>query len=323
MVSSDFGFEKVTVNRPHGRHRTIEFSRDRGVVPRSMFIPHRRSQSQQMTASTSRSCERTTVGQRQLWAVRTICLRCVVPFTPSAAVDRVPPRRSTKTSKHFVIRPHWTSGRPLPPMPPHGDLLRIGAFQAKPFGAGETRKTLSTKSNMCLDMYLYRSQFARPSDEETITVVKDGRTTIIPPTMPAQLTEEVGSWRKANQIHGWFVDNVQNGEDDCREYDVTCEHLRALSRTVDQVLSNSKLIPGQVAVGYTLDGGERKYTYVTGQAIADPEIAQRLLPTRNGFFFGSCDYDAFYREDLRDTQSILAAAFASPANVEFSYQSSW
>ena len=208
-------------------------------------------------------------------------------------------------------------------MPSHGDLLRIGAFRANPIGAGETLKTLSAKSNMGLDMYLYRSQFARPSDEETITVVEDGRTTIIRPTRPARLQEEVGSWRKANQIHGWFVDNVQDGEDDCREYDVTREHLRALSRTVDQVLSNSKLIPGQVAVGYTLDGGERKYTYEAGQVIADPEIAQRLLPTRDGFFFGSCDYDAYYLEDLRDTQSILVAAFASPADVEFSYQSSW
>ena len=27
--------------------------------------------------------------------------------------------------------------------------------------------------------------------------------------------EEVGYWRKANAIHGWFVRNVQNGKDDC------------------------------------------------------------------------------------------------------------
>ena len=37
--------------------------------------------------------------------------------------------------------------------------------------------------------------------------------------------EEVGYWRKANQIHKWFVDNVQDGVDDCGEYKVTKEQL--------------------------------------------------------------------------------------------------
>ena len=33
-----------------------------------------------------------------------------------------------------------------------------------------------------------------------------------------EIIESVGYWRKANHIHKWFVDNVQNGEDDCKEY---------------------------------------------------------------------------------------------------------
>ena len=44
---------------------------------------------------------------------------------------------------------------------------------------------------------------------------------------------EIGYWRKANQIHyesghqihAWFVKNVQDGEDDCGEYDVEWGHI--------------------------------------------------------------------------------------------------
>jgi hypothetical protein len=35
-------------------------------------------------------------------------------------------------------------------------------------------------------------------------------------------------WRKANAIHYWFVQNVQSGADDCREYFVTRDNLRSL-----------------------------------------------------------------------------------------------
>ena len=42
---------------------------------------------------------------------------------------------------------------------------------------------------------------------------------------------EVMYWRKANAIHKWFVDNVQGGEDDCREYPVSNDQLIELRDT--------------------------------------------------------------------------------------------
>ena len=36
---------------------------------------------------------------------------------------------------------------------------------------------------------------------------------------------EVGYWRKANAIHKWFVDHVQNGQDDCGQHFVADRHL--------------------------------------------------------------------------------------------------
>ena len=47
----------------------------------------------------------------------------------------------------------------------------------------------------------------------------------------------VGYWRKANHIHKWFVDNVQDGEDDCREYDVSIEQLHELRNICFDILS--------------------------------------------------------------------------------------
>ena len=29
---------------------------------------------------------------------------------------------------------------------------------------------------------------------------------------------EIGYWRKSNQIHKWFVDNIQEGVDNCATY---------------------------------------------------------------------------------------------------------
>ncbi len=33
-----------------------------------------------------------------------------------------------------------------------------------------------------------------------------------------EVTEDAAYWRKANQIHDWFVKNVQDGEDNCNPH---------------------------------------------------------------------------------------------------------
>ena len=41
-------------------------------------------------------------------------------------------------------------------------------------------------------------------------------------------TTEVAYWRKANAIHRWFVNNVQDGIDECQETIVTRNQLFTL-----------------------------------------------------------------------------------------------
>jgi hypothetical protein len=99
-------------------------------------------------------------------------------------------------------------------------------------------------------------------------------------------------WRKSNQIHKWFVDNVQGGEDNCGEYYVSHEKLKELRETCRQALFAK-----------------------------DPS----LLPPSAGFFFGSYDIDEWYWRDIKETIKKLDRIFALPemSKLSFYYTSSW
>ena len=106
------------------------------------------------------------------------------------------------------------------------------------------------------------------------------------------LQMKIGYWRKANAIHQWFVNNCQKGEDDCRDAYVSREQLEELLGVVKEVL-------------------------------ADHSKADELLPTQQGFFFGSTEYDEYYFQDLELTKKILKNALSMPKEWDFGYQSSW
>ncbi len=117
---------------------------------------------------------------------------------------------------------------------------------------------------------------------------------------------EVGYWRKANQIHNWFVENIQNGEDDCSYHrEVTKEDLEELLDVCHEVLCNCELVDGEICNGYTYDDGNRVPIMAEGKYVKDPSVAEMLLPSSSGFFFGGTDYDEYYVEDLRNTMDII------------------
>lgn len=144
----------------------------------------------------------------------------------------------------------------------------------------------------------------------------------IDPKKISYIIEEVGYWRKANAIHKWFVANVQEGNDDCKEYHVDTEAIEGLLDTVNTVLKASKLIKGKTVNGYTFDGKKEIPNYQDGKVIEDPSTAESLLPTSSGFFFGGLEYDEYYYRDLKDTKKILEYALKHPES-DYYYQSSW
>ena len=112
---------------------------------------------------------------------------------------------------------------------------------------------------------------------------------------------EVAYWRKANAIHKWFVDNVQDGTDDCNYYEVKKEDIERLLNICKEVLDKTITEKGQVVNGQSLKDGKWENNYEEGLVIVNPEVAKGLLPTREGFFFGSTGYDEWYLEDLKHT----------------------
>lgn len=119
---------------------------------------------------------------------------------------------------------------------------------------------------------------------------------------------EVGYWRKANAIHKWFVDNVQDGIDDCAYYEVSKEQLEELLDICKTIKKSSKMKKGKIQNGTTLKDGEWVPIMEDGAYIENPEVAAKLLPTQSGFFFGSTEYDEWYMQDITDTIAILTKA---------------
>ena len=156
---------------------------------------------------------------------------------------------------------------------------------------------------MGLDMYLtgkrYMSKVFNEEDGARAEAIqklfpelagKQGRWGDASPVKEVQI--EAGYWRKANAIHGWFVKNVQGGEDKCEPHYVSRDQLIELRDTCQRVLDFK-------------------------------HMANELLPVTSGFFFGSDQYDEWYYKDLESTVQIINDCLELPNDWEFEYRSSW
>jgi len=148
---------------------------------------------------------------------------------------------------------------------------------------------------MGLDMYLkgkrYLSSYFNEGDNEKASKIAE----LFPEINGQEIKEvmiEAGYWRKANAIHKWFVDNVQEGKDDYGNYYVGREQLAELRELCQKVL-------------------------------ADRSLAAELLPPQSGFFFGGTDIDEYYFADLGQTIKIIDNALTLPESWDFEYHSSW
>lgn len=139
------------------------------------------------------------------------------------------------------------------------------------------------------------------------------------------ISEEVAYWRKANQIHKWFVDNIQDGEDDCDAYEVSKEQLEELLGICKEINDSIILQKGKVVNGQKVEDGKRVNIYEDGYKIANPEICEELLPTCSGFFFGGTEYNQWYMDDIQSTIEQLEKVIEETdwETETVYYQSSW
>ena len=153
---------------------------------------------------------------------------------------------------------------------------------------------------MGLDMYLYKKHYVKNwdwmADHEKHTIsIKKGKKKLdhIKPDRVCSVVEEVMYWRKFNALHKWFVDNVQEGVDDCKESFVDESDLKMLLETLTYVLENK-------------------------------DSAETILPTSQGFFFGSDDIDEYYWEEVKSTIIQLKDLLEEDnKGASFYYRSSW
>lgn len=123
------------------------------------------------------------------------------------------------------------------------------------------------------------------------------------PTMG--IAEHVGYWRKANAIHAWFVKHIQGGVDDCEYHrEVTKDDLIALKSACEKVLNEAVLVDGIVKNGYRWKNGAEEPIYQDGKVVLNPAICREVLPSKEGFFFGSTGYDEWYIHDVQVTYEL-------------------
>jgi len=148
---------------------------------------------------------------------------------------------------------------------------------------------------MGLDMYLTKriyvgGHFEHNKAKGTIHIEfgdRNEKTIDIDVKEVSEIILQVGYWRKANQIHNWFVENCQKGVDECQETLVPHEKLLELKTLCEFALNN--------------------------------RFSKKLPPTA-GFFFGSTKVDQYYWEDLELTVKILSNI---DENYEYYYRASW
>jgi len=146
-------------------------------------------------------------------------------------------------------------------------------------------------------MYLTKKVYVGANYEHnkvtgSISLKKGGKAIKINLKRVTNIEESVAYWRKANQIHNWFVKNVQEGQDDCKEYYVSKEQLQSLLDICQRIKKN-------------------------------PSLATTELPTKGGFFFGDTGYNENYKYDIENTIKMLKPILKDKSEGDFYYSSSW
>ena len=203
---------------------------------------------------------------------------------------------------------------------------------------------------MGLDMYLYRRvrKFRRDdgtmsSDYSDLKFDKYDRSNAV------VITECAAYWLKANMVHKWFVDNVQDGKDDCGEYHVSKEQileLRDLCMGVVKALDGQEIrVPKRLVKEFTencsgngatcgqmvvvvdsdnLDGINLSGYHVLTEA--QKNLVRKILPTQNGFFFGNTKYNGCYLMKVVNTIKkidVLLEEDKDRKDVKYVYRASW
>lgn len=205
---------------------------------------------------------------------------------------------------------------------------------------------------MGLDMYLNRSiRGYRKADGTISHSMDDYKSDKFGRGNGVTETTEAAYWRKANMIHRWFVDNVCDGKDDCREYDVALEDIKKLLGICENILKLVKgakmAVPKSQKNDYlkqhpngelTMTLQDTSYKFFSKSSgvwwfeLPKPiqDKVADLLPTTSGFFFGSTEYGGGYLYQIALTVEVLKQLIKEDEKLrkkeifpDYTYCASW
>ena len=151
---------------------------------------------------------------------------------------------------------------------------------------------------MGLDMYLTAERYVSDWNEKDQELVNHLAKLPINQKVGRikSITVDVMYWRKMNAIHEWFVQNKQDGVDECQRTWLSIDDLKELLAVCKKVYD-------------------------------DNSLADELLPTQDGFFFGDTEYSDYYFDCIKETIARLEDVCSLPedeiSKYDFYYQSSW
>lgn len=139
--------------------------------------------------------------------------------------------------------------------------------------------------------------------------------------------ETVASWGKANQIHAWFVNNIQNGVDNNSYYFVTENDFLELKEICEEVLKLNpyNLNKDSYLLYYSANNLIEKGIITKEQYAKLETELNKILPTKEGFFFGPIDYALSYFLNVKNTLEMLTKILdnADFESEVYLYHSSW
>lgn len=152
---------------------------------------------------------------------------------------------------------------------------------------------------MVLDIYLIQKYYIGANYEHrkitgSIDLSERGKKLSIDFKKVRYIDCEVIHMESALMIHDWFVEQIQDGEDDCKQYYVDREKIKELLDICNRVIENR-------------------------------DLADELLPTRKAFYYENGRYNEAYFYDLERFVGMLNELDLEGEDLSFEYyyESAW
>lgn len=145
--------------------------------------------------------------------------------------------------------------------------------------------------------------------------------------------QQIGYWRKANAVHGWFVRECADGVDECQEIFVSREQLLKLRSDCNNALANREnAVPNDdeiVTKSIKIESGADLAKFIAENMMNEQAkigttlVSDDPLAPTAGFFFGSTQKDEWYYDSLMETIDIIDKALSLNDGWQVIYQASW